>query len=44
LPARHCYALGLLDVDVGLRHFFDTIDQGRLVDLIAEDISDGQFV
>lgn len=31
-------------VDVDLRQFFDTIDQEKLVDLIAEEISDGRVL
>jgi retron-type reverse transcriptase len=31
-------------LDADLRQFFDTIDQEKLVDLIAEEISDGRVL
>jgi len=31
-------------VDADLRQFVDTIDQERLIDLIAEEISDGRVL
>jgi len=41
---RELHAGNVWIVDADLRQYFDTIDQDKLIDLIAEEISDGRVL